>query len=307
MKVTPLCVILLIFSRPAFAQIEPAVGIDLSLLFSGSSNYGWELIGLYPFIGLQMDQFRLRAFGGAGISVKSEIDEGLKLNWYGTYAFGGNLDFFMDPWIFGFGGGMASGGIEEFEKPYPFARGEIGAGNSDAAIKLYYDYNFDDNGFKTGVLISITLWPKSSSSYTPPDPAPTPPPAPPRPQPAPPPPPGDNSGTIYYSYNGTGYVYISENVFYRCSDGHVLGYAEGGTIYAFNGKVLGFYENPFIYDKNGNPVGADDPKRLGTDAAAKRSVAKASKQDLPVKQPKKPVNRPRLKNVFRGDSLQDIF
>jgi hypothetical protein len=144
-------------------------------------------------------------------------------------------------------------------------------------------------------------------SYRPPSPSPAP-----RPQPAPSPallpePVVNNAGTIYYSYDGTGSVYLSETVFYRCSSGEAVGYVEGGTIYAFSGRVLGFYENDFIYDKNGNPVGAADPKGLGTDAAAKRPVAKTEKQDLPAKQPKDSVNRPRLRNAYRGGFLQDIF
>jgi hypothetical protein len=142
-------------------------------------------------------------------------------------------------------------------------------------------------------------------SYRPPPPAPRPQPSPP-PAPAPPPP-APVSGTVYYSYNGIGYVYFNEGVFYLCSDGRPVGYVDAGVIFAFGGRVLGFYENAFIYDRNGNPVGADDPKRLGTDAAAKRSVTKAGKQALPVKQPKQSVTRPRLKNGYFGGSLQDIF
>jgi hypothetical protein len=119
--------------------------------------------------------------------------------------------------------------------------------------------------------------------------------------------PGNNTGIVYYSYNGTGSVYFSENVFYLCSSGRPAGYVEGGTIYDFSGRVLGFYENRFIYDKNGNPVGADDPKRLGTDAAVKRSVSKANKQDVPAKQPKDSVKKPRLKNAYVGGTLQNVF
>jgi hypothetical protein len=138
-------------------------------------------------------------------------------------------------------------------------------------------------------------------------PAPRPPPAP-LPPPAPVPAPrSDNPGTVFYSYDGTGYVYLNGNVFYRCSDGVPAGYTEGGTIYAFSGRALGFYENAFIYDKNGEPVGADDPKRLGADASAKKSVVKADKQEAPAKQPQDSAVRPRLKNGYFGGSLQDIF
>jgi hypothetical protein len=146
--------------------------------------------------------------------------------------------------------------------------------------------------FYVGFGVMFKSQPGPSYSYTPPPPQP---------------PQGDSSGTIYYSYNGTGYVYLSESVFYLCSSGKPVGYVEGGTIYAFNGRVLGFYENAFIYNRNGNPVGANDSKRLGTDASARKSVTKANKQDIPEKQPKNSVPRPRLKNGYFGGSLLDIF
>jgi hypothetical protein len=170
--------------------------------------------------------------------------------------------------------------------------------------------NFSHFLFGAGIVYVFSDSPKPAPR---PRPAPTPPPAPPpAPQPAPPPSPptppqGDNSGTVYYSYDGTGYVYLSQGVFYLCSSGRPVGYIDAGVIYAFSGRVLGFYESTFIYNRNGNPVGADDPKRLGINADGKRNVAKANKQGVPVKQPKEPINRPRLKNGYFGGSLRDIF
>jgi hypothetical protein len=131
----------------------------------------------------------------------------------------------------------------------------------------------------------------------------TPPPPPPRPKPEP----VDNKGTIYYSYDGEGYVYIDDSVFYRCSTGKPVGYTEGGVIYAFEGDVLGFFEGYFIYDRNGYPKGAPDPKNLGTDAAGKKQVRKAEKQSLPAKGTKTAAAKPRLRNGYFGGVLQDIF
>lgn len=119
--------------------------------------------------------------------------------------------------------------------------------------------------------------------------------------------PADNAGTVYYSYNGTGYVYLSGDVFYRCADGMPLGYVEDGTIYAFGGNVLGYYERFFIYDLNGNAVGADGAKALGMDAADPIEVTKALKQPLPVKQKKADVKKPRLKNIYLSGSLEEVF
>jgi hypothetical protein len=134
----------------------------------------------------------------------------------------------------------------------------------------------------------------------------TPEPSPPRTL-VPTPEPIDNAGIIYYSYDGIGYVYRDNSVFYRCSDGKPVGYIEGGVIYSFNGPVLGFFEGLFIYDRNGYPKGAVDPKGLGLDAPAKRQVSRAGKQDLPAKQPKVPINKPRLRNGYFGGFLKDIF
>jgi hypothetical protein len=131
-------------------------------------------------------------------------------------------------------------------------------------------------------------------------------------EPLPPPPPepvdpADNAGTIFYSYDGVGYVYLSQNVFYRCSDGKPVGYTEGGVIYAFPGDVLGFLEGSFIYAKNGYPMGAPDPKNLGMDAQGKKVPTKAGKQDLPVKGTKDSVTKPRLRNGYFGGTLADMF
>jgi hypothetical protein len=141
-----------------------------------------------------------------------------------------------------------------------------------------------------------------------PEPSPIPLPVPaPLPAPSSVPAPVDNSGQIYYSYDGIGYVYIDNNVFYRCSNGNPVGYVESGVIYAFSGDVLGFLEGSFIYDRNGKPLGAPDPKDLGKDAAGKKSVTKAGKQSLPAKQSKSTVNKPKLRNGYFGGVLRDMF
>jgi hypothetical protein len=126
-------------------------------------------------------------------------------------------------------------------------------------------------------------------------------------EPEPPPVVKPQAGTVYYQYNGIGYVYFNESVFYLCANGRPVGYLEGDIIYAFSGKVLGFYAHPFIHDRQGNTIGADDPKKLGTDAAAKRQVSKAAQQDVPVKGPQQFINKPRLKNAYYGGLLSDIF
>ncbi|GMO42990.1 MAG: hypothetical protein Pg6C_04640 [Treponemataceae bacterium] len=335
MKTKLLCVIpLLLLPRLACAQMGLSAGIDFSALLSRSADQGWELGALYPFVGLQTDYFRLSAFGGAGIaltewgaSTGSETINGISRswdyeysNWYGTLCFGGSIETVLAGFLLGCGFGYEyampftwyivghyyeEGQTSvESKTSYPFIRASIGLGAFDTdgfTVKVYYDYRFGNHGNKYGILFGYV---RHLGGYAPP-PAPRPRPSPP-PAPAPPPP-VPVSGTVYYSYNGIGYVYISEGVFYLCSDGRPVGYTDAGVIFAFGGRVLGFYENAFIYDRNGNPVGADDPKRLGTDAAAKRSVTKASKQALPVKQPKQSVTRPRLKNGYFGGSLQDIF
>jgi hypothetical protein len=132
-------------------------------------------------------------------------------------------------------------------------------------------------------------------------PPPDPPPPPPEPEPA------DNTGVVYYSYDGTGYVYMDNSVFYRCSDGKPLGYVETGVIYAFDGSGLGFLEGSFIHDLEGKPKGARDPKQLGTDAAQRKTVTKASKQDVPEKMSKAAVNKPKLRNRYFGGLLPEIL
>lgn len=122
----------------------------------------------------------------------------------------------------------------------------------------------------------------------------------------------DNAGTVYYQYDGTGLVYLSDGgVFYRCSGGKPAGYTKGGVIYSFEGAVLGFYKKPFIYDKNGNAQGASNPKKLGKNAAPKQFVYKAEKQELPaglpVKQDAPFANKPKLKNDYSGGSLENVF
>jgi len=119
--------------------------------------------------------------------------------------------------------------------------------------------------------------------------------------------PVNNAGTVFYSYDGRGYVYIDNSVFYLCSNGRPVGYIEDGVIYAFKGNVLGFFDGSFIYTKNGYPIGAANPKSLGVDASDKKSVTKANKQNLPDKESKAAVNRPRLRNGYYGGVLSDIF
>jgi hypothetical protein len=325
MNIKRFCAMLfLIFSHHAtFAQFGPVIGIDVSLLLSlekYSDIHGWEPVALYPFVGVQVGVFRLTGFGGAGLALTgTETSSGSSSEgswkiwnfdkWYGSYSFGGNLELVFDSFLLGCGYGYEYfvPDIWHFENKatYSFIRAALGMNMDDeSSMKLYYDYRFNDNGFKFGILFgSWTLF--DGASYAP---SPAPPPRP-RPVPSPKPEekPIDNAGTIYYSYNGTGYVYFSESVFYLCSNGQPVGYVENGVIYAFAGRVLGFYESPFIYSRSGNPVGANNPKSLGTDAVGKRAVIKADKQDLPPKEPRDSVRKPRLKNAYIGGSLRDVF
>jgi hypothetical protein len=154
----------------------------------------------------------------------------------------------------------------------------------------------------------ISYFAEFTLAKTTPPPAPPPPPPEPLPEPlAPSAEPINNSGQIYYSYDGTGYVYKADSVFYRCSNGRPLGYVEGDVIYSFAGKALGFVEKSWIYNLKGYPVGAADPKYLGNDAAAKKPVSKAAKQGLPAKQTRTPVNKPKLRDGYFGGVLSDIF
>jgi hypothetical protein len=296
--------------------IEPVYGIESTFLLSGSSNYGWELFAAYLLVGLQTKIFRMSVFGGGGLSAapKSSISEWIdngysEIDFTWTCGFGGSLEVLLNWWEIGIGYGMAGPNRGDKGKHlYPFIRGSIGFGMFEAA-KFYYDYNFENNGWKLGLLVRIDL---REPSYTP-YPSPSPRPVDPYPQPAPyippeePPVEENNEGTIYYQYDGIGYVYVSESIFYLCSSGRPVGYIERGVIYSFGGAVLGFYEKSFIYDRNGNPVGAANPKSLGTDATGKKPVTKAAKQDVPVKQPQASVNKPRLKNGYFGGSLRDVF
>ena len=139
----------------------------------------------------------------------------------------------------------------------------------------------------------------------------TPPPLPPPPPlPAPEPTPAgsiNNAGIIFYSYDGTGYVYYDNAIFYRCSDGKPVGYVESGAIYGFNGTALGFLERSYIHDLNGYPIGTTYSNKLGMDDKDKKPVNKAAKQDLPAKQTRVPVKKPSLRDMYFGGVLQDIF
>ncbi|MDR2210515.1 MAG: hypothetical protein LBO65_03480 [Spirochaetaceae bacterium] len=129
----------------------------------------------------------------------------------------------------------------------------------------------------------------------------------PPPSPAPKPKPINNTGDIFYSYDGTGYVYMDASVFYRCSDGKAVGYTQDGVIYAFSGRGLGFFDGSFIYKLDGDAIGAPDPRNLGLNAAEAKPVRKAGKQNLPEKGPRASVNKQRLRNRYWGGVLQDIF
>ncbi|MDR2551870.1 MAG: hypothetical protein LBD31_01700 [Treponema sp.] len=102
-------------------------------------------------------------------------------------------------------------------------------------------------------------------------------------------------------------MYLSDAVFFQCSDGKPLGYVEGGAIYTFGGRCLGFMEGNFVYDLKGYPKGAVDPKSLGKDAQAKKPVTQAVKQNLPEKQSQVPVTKPKLRNGYFGGLLSDVF
>jgi hypothetical protein len=320
--------LILIFSHhSAFAKFGPIIGFDVSFLPSIQNNGSWELGALYPFAGLQIGVLRLTAFCGAsfsfvewGSSSAGTSWDYSYIKWYGSYCYGGTIELIFDEFLLGcgygyeyfepkawvFGDGYENNPLPLEEKnSYPFIRVTLGGIINNISVKLYYDYHFHDNGYKFGMLLGL-VWPKSSPRYFPqPDPRPIPPP--PSPKPYEPPEEPVNNGTIYYQYDGTGYVFLDENVFYLCSSGKPVGYVENGVIYSFGGSALGFYESRFIYTLNGNPVGATDSKSLGRDAANRRPVSKANKQDLPAKRPHVSVRKPRLKNAYIGGSLRDVF
>jgi hypothetical protein len=227
---------------------------------------------------------------------------------YFAYGFGGNAEIIISRLLLGAGYGWTGATLEAAGNNLStFVRGPLGFqtggyGNKAETFKFHYDYNFD-GGYRIGLLVSFYAPLLSGSILRPaPRPAPQPQPAPP-----PPPPPAPPSGVIYYDYNGTGYVYLSDAVFYHCSDGNPLGYGEGGAIYAFNGRCLGFLEDNFIYDLKGLPKGAVDPISLGLDAQAKKPVTQEAKQSLPAKQSPVPVTKPKLSNTYRGGLLSDVF
>jgi hypothetical protein len=86
----------------------------------------------------------------------------------------------FDGWLIGAGGGMAGPNFGNADKVlYPFIRGSVGVSSDNVWGKLFYDYNFDNNGWKAGVLLGFNL---NRPSYTPADPPPTPSPPPEMPQ-----------------------------------------------------------------------------------------------------------------------------
>ena len=290
--------------------IELFWGLDIDIGIPRNDPYSGFDLGLYPVLGLEgylSGSFALRSYiyGGGGLGVSSELEA------YGTYGFGCNVEAVINSLVLGVGyGGTgatldAAGGSPSAVLRLIAGLEGGGRGETAWAIKVYSDYNYTfKSRSKVGFLISLYM--PFTSKPAPYRPGPTPKPAP-APQPEPAPVYVDNEGTVFYSYDGTGYVYLGDGVFYRCSDGAALGYTENGVLYAFDGRHLGFYEDPFIYDRNGNPVGADDPKALGKDASAKKQVSKAGKQYTPVKQPHGTVTKPRLKHGYFDGSLRDVF
>jgi hypothetical protein len=106
---------------------------------------------------LDVGIFRFTALGGAGLFRSESTDK-----W--SYNFGGNVAcWFLDGSFFiGIGGGIEGPTITN-NGNYPFARLSFGMGGyrnkkrvgvfSTTSLSVYYDYNFDDNGFKLGLLV----------------------------------------------------------------------------------------------------------------------------------------------------------
>ncbi|GMO15753.1 MAG: hypothetical protein Pg6A_01980 [Termitinemataceae bacterium] len=137
----------LIFSLPVFAQTALSFGLEVALYTGYSSNYGLDFISGYPFIEFQTGPFFASAFGGGGLSCRLEA----------SYQFGGNLGFLLGDCFIGGGAGMAGPNLSGESALYPFVRGFAGvgdftSGDNASYVKLYYDYNFNDNGYKLGIL-----------------------------------------------------------------------------------------------------------------------------------------------------------
>jgi hypothetical protein len=79
---------------------------------------------------------------------------------------------------------MTGPNLANRDKPlYQFIRGSVGLGFQEFSFKFYYDHNFDDNGYKLGLLMGVYV---VRHSYTPPPPPlPSPPPSSPPPSPPP--------------------------------------------------------------------------------------------------------------------------
>jgi hypothetical protein len=144
-------------------DISPIVGVGVTPLAGYSSNYGWELIGVYPEIGVDVGIFRFTAFGGGGLSFSESVAKG-------SYNFGGNAAvwFLGDVFFIGVGGGMGGPKLtDNGNSSYPFVRLSFGLGGLDSynekrwgifsltSLTVYYDYNFDDKGFKFGLLLGL--------------------------------------------------------------------------------------------------------------------------------------------------------
>jgi hypothetical protein len=130
---------------------EAIGGINVSLFTSYSSNYGFELAA-YPEIGLQIGIYRFTAFAGGGTSLSfSEENE-----WSWSYNFGGNAAIFIDSLLIGIGGGMEGPNLtDNGRKVYPFVRASLGYIFSAMLWTFFYDYNFDNNGSKFGILFGL--------------------------------------------------------------------------------------------------------------------------------------------------------
>jgi hypothetical protein len=110
-------------------------------------------LAAYPEIGLKAGIFRFTAFAGGGTSLS--FSEENKWSW--SYNFGGNMAvFFTDSMFIGAGGGMEGPNLADSGRPlYPFIRGSLGYIVSATLWTFFYDYNFDNNGFKFGLLFGF--------------------------------------------------------------------------------------------------------------------------------------------------------
>jgi hypothetical protein len=96
--------------------------------------------------------------GGAGLEEGSSYESSGELSYKsGIYSFGGNVGFYFgNKWqvFINGGGGMAGPGLTEGTTLYPFIRGSLGLmlGSFWKFLKIFFDYNLFDNGYRAGVL-----------------------------------------------------------------------------------------------------------------------------------------------------------